>query len=95
MTCQNKNYLIVILFFILIPFHSFASGKIYGKSKTLSKDYIKYEKCSLRKTEENVKDGDKDGYKCIYKRQLKGKDVTIFQPSSACLKSFKCKREIQ
>ena len=41
------------------------------------------------------RDGDKDGYKCIYKRQIKGKDVTIFQPSSACLKSFKCKREIQ
>ena len=95
MTCQNKNYLIVILFFILIPFHSFASGKIYGKSKTLSKNYIKYENCLLKKIEENINDDKKDGYKCIYKRQIKGKDITVFQSSNACLRSFKCKREIQ
>ena len=40
-----------------------------------------------------MKDGQKDGYKCIYKRQGKGKDVTVFQPSHICQKSFKCKSE--
>ena len=42
-----------------------------------------------------MKDGVKDGYKCIFKRQSKGKDVTVFQPSPVCQKSFKCKSEIQ
>ena len=42
-----------------------------------------------------MKDGQKDGYKCIYKRQGKGKDVTVFQPSPICQKSFKCKTEVQ
>ena len=74
---------------------SFSAGKIYGTSKTASKEYFKYEKCLLKQTLANVKDGEKDGYKCIYKRQTKGKEVTIFQPSSACLRSFKCKRENQ
>ena len=43
----------------------------------------------------NMKDGQKDGYKCIYKRQGKGKDITVFQPSNICQKSFKCKTEVQ
>ena len=46
---------------------SLSKGKIYGESKTLSKEYIKYENCRLRKTEINIKDGVKDGYKCIFK----------------------------
>ena len=37
----------------------------------------------------------KDGYKCIFKRQGRGKDVTVFQPSPICQKSFKCKTETQ
>ena len=74
---------------------SLSKGKIYGQSKTLSKEYIKYENCRLRKTEINIKDGVKDGYKCIFKRQGKGKDVTVFQPSPVCQKSFKCKTENQ
>ena len=64
-------------------------------SPSLSKEYIKYENCRLRKTEINIKDGVKDGYKCIFKRQGKGKDVTVFQPSPICQKSFKCKTETQ
>ena len=60
-----------------LPYHAFSKGKIYGNSKTISKEHIKYEKCRLRKTELNIKDGEKDGYKCIYKRQKKGKDVTV------------------
>ena len=75
--------------------YSFSKGKIYGKSKTLSKEHIKYENCRLRHTLINMKDGQKDGYKCIYKRQGKGKDITVFQPSNICQKSFKCKTEIQ
>ena len=83
------NILIMTFSFITTP--SFSKGKIYGESKTLSKEYIKYENCRLRKTEINIKDGVKDGYKCIFKRQGKGKDVTVFQPSPICQKSFKCK----
>lgn len=83
------NILIMTFGFIATP--SFSKGKIYGESKTLSKEYIKYENCRLRKTEINIKDGVKDGYKCIFKRQGKGKDVTVFQPSPICQKSFKCK----
>ena len=63
--------------------------------ETVTKQYTKYENCRLRKTEINIKDGVKDGYKCIFKRQRKGKDVTVFQPSPVCQKSFKCKTEIQ
>jgi len=74
---------------------SFSKGKIYGESKTISREYIKYENCRLKQTLINIKDGQKDGYKCVYKRQGKGKDVTIFQPSAVCQKSFKCKTEIQ
>ena len=83
------NILIMTFSFTTTP--SFSKGKIYGESKTLSKEYIKYENCRLRKTEINIKDGVKDGYKCIFKRQGKGKDVTVFQPSPICQKSFKCK----
>ena len=87
------NALTILLSINLTP--SYAKGKIYGQSKTLSKEYIKYENCRLRKTEINIKDGVKDGYKCIFKRQGKGKDVTVFQPSPVCQKSFKCKTETQ
>ena len=93
---KNKillNALIVVLSVYVVP--SYSKGKIYGHSKTLSKEYIKYENCRLRKTEINMKDGVKDGYKCIFKRQGKGKDVTVFQPSPICQKSFKCKTETQ
>ena len=79
----------------LLPQNSLSSGKTYGKSKTLSKEYIKYELCRLKKVEVNLKDGVKDGFKCIFKRQLKGKDVTVFQPTAKCMTSFKCKREDQ
>ena len=94
---MNDKYFILILM-ILLPFYSqlsFGSGKIYGKSQTLNKEYKKYETCRLKKVEVNVKDGKKDGYKCIFKRQLKGKDVTVMQPSPQCQTSFKCKREDQ
>ena len=87
------NTLIISLSISLSP--SYSKGKIYGESKTLSKEYIKYENCRLKKTEINIKDGVKDGYKCIFKRQGKGKDVTVFQPSPVCQKSFKCKTESQ
>ena len=87
------NAIIALLIISVTP--SYSKGKIYGQSKTLSKEYIKYENCRLRKTEINIKDGVKDGYKCIFKRQGRGKDVTVFQPSPVCQKSFKCKREIQ
>ena len=85
-------YIALTITILLFPFYSFSKGTIYGHSKTISKEYIKYENCSLKKIEENIKDDEKDGYKCIYKRQTKGKDVTIFQPSNACQRSFKCKR---
>jgi len=49
----------------------------------------------LKETLINIKDGQKDGYKCVYKRQGRGKDITVFQPSAICQKSFKCKTEIQ
>ena len=87
------NSFLIILCIFATP--SYSKGKIYGQSKTLSKEYIKYENCRLRKTEINMKDGVKDGYKCIFKRQGKGKDVTVFQPSPICQKSFKCKTETQ
>jgi len=93
-----KNICLINLILIISSFYvtpSFSKGKIYGQSKTLSKEYTKYENCRLRKTEINIKDGVKDGYKCIFKRQSKGKDVTVFQPSPVCQKSFKCKSEIQ
>ena len=85
----------MIFVLILFPSYVFSKGKIYGQSKTLSKNYTKYENCRLKETALNIKDGEKDGYKCIYKRQRKGKDVTVFQPSAICQKSFKCKTEIQ
>ena len=95
----KKTKLIFLLTLAMIlfvsPFHSFAKGKIYGQSKTLSKEHTKYEKCRLKETLLNIKDGEKDGYKCVYKRQKKGKDVTVFQPSAICQKSFKCKQENQ
>lgn len=88
-------FLTVTMSLFFSPFHSFAKGKIYGQSKTLSKEYTKYENCRLKETLLNIKDGEKDGYKCVYKRQKKGKDVTVFQPSAICQKSFKCKQENQ
>ena len=87
------NTLLIAIILFTTP--SLSKGKIYGQSKTLSKEYIKYENCRLKKTEINMKDGVKDGYKCIFKRQSKGKDVTVFQPSPICQKSFKCKTETQ
>ena len=93
-----KNIILLNAFLIVLGFYatpSYSKGKIYGQSKTLSKEYIKYENCRLKKTEVNMKDGVKDGYKCIFKRQGKGKDVTVFQPSPICQKSFKCKTETQ
>ena len=67
---------------------------IYEKKLLTEKEIPKLIE-SLRKTEINIKDGVKDGYKCIFKRQLKGKDVTVMQPSPQCQTSFKCKREDQ
>ncbi len=94
---MRNKYLNLILFFLLVFYSniSFGSGKIYGKSQTINKEYKKYETCRLKKVEVNLKDGKKDGYKCIFKRQLRGKDVTVMQPSPQCQSSFKCKREDQ
>ena len=92
------NKYLVITLLILSIFNikfSFGSGKIYGNSQTINKEYKKYELCRLKKVEINLKDGKKDGYKCIFRRQLKGKDVTVMQPSPQCQTSFKCKREDQ
>ena len=91
-----KYFIFILLTFSV--FHSqfsFGSGKIYGKSQTIDKEFKKYELCRLKKVEINLKDGKKDGYKCIFRRQLKGKDVTVMQPSPQCQSSFKCKREDQ
>ena len=94
---MKNNYLTFILLILSVFYStlSFGSGKIYGKSQTISKEYKKYETCRLKKVEVNLKDGKKDGYKCIFRRQLKGKDVTVMQPSPQCQTSFKCKREDQ
>ena len=93
---RNKYITLTILISSLFySKFSFGSGKIYGKSQTISKEYKKYETCRLKKVEVNLKDGKKDGYKCIFRRQLKGKDVTVMQPSPQCQSSFKCKREDQ
>ena len=90
----NKLIIFITMSFVLMiyPHLAFSKGKIYGNSKTISKDYVKYENCRLRQTLLNIKDGEKDGYKCIYKRQSKEKDITVFQPSAICQKSFKCKK---
>ncbi len=93
---KNKYFIFILI--ILSIFYSkigLGSGKIYGKSQTINKEYKKYELCRLKKVEINLKDGKKDGYKCIFRRQLKGKDVTVMQPSPQCQTSFKCKREDQ
>lgn len=94
---MRNKFITLILLFLSIFYNklSFGSGKIYGKSQTINKEYKKYETCRLKKVEINLKDGKKDGYKCIFKRQLKGKDVTVMQPSPQCQTSFKCKRENQ
>ena len=85
-----------ITFLIFISFSSYAKAKVYGKSKTLSQEFQEYENCRLIKTLANVKDdGNKDGYKCVYNRQSKGKNVTVFQDSIACQRSFKCKIEFK
>ena len=92
----NKYLILSVLVLSIINSQStFGSGKIYGKSQTIDKEYKKYELCRLKKVEINLKDGKKDGYKCIFRRQLKGKDVTVMQPSPQCQSSFKCKREDQ
>tara|TARA_S200000501_G_C20726356_1_gene700770 strand:- start:181 stop:468 length:288 start_codon:yes stop_codon:yes gene_type:complete len=92
----NKITISMVIFLsAFISKITYGSGKIYGKSQTISKEYKKYETCRLKKVEVNLKDGKKDGYKCIYKRQLKGKDVTVMQPLPQCQVSFKCKREDQ
>ena len=49
-------FLTVTMSLFFFPFHSFAKGKIYGQSKTLSKEYTKYEKCRLKETLLNIKD---------------------------------------
>ncbi len=93
-----RNKFLILTLMTLLMSHSqssYGSGKIYGKSKTIDKEYKKYELCRLKKVEVNLKDGKKDGYKCIFRRQLKGKDVTVMQPSPQCQSSFKCKREDQ
>ena len=94
---MGNKFLILSLLILLVlnSQFSFGSGKIYGKSQTIDKEYKKYELCRLKKVEINLKDGKKDGYKCIFRRQLKGKDVTVMQPSPQCQTSFKCKREDQ
>ena len=94
---MSNKYLIfsLLILSILNSKFSFGSWKIYGKSQTIHKEYKKYETCRLKKVEVNLKDGKKDGYKCIFRRQLKGKDVTVMQPSPQCQTSFKCKREDQ
>ena len=89
------NLMLILFACIFFTSNAFSKGKIYGSSKTLSKEYTKFENCRLKETLINIKDGQKDGYKCVYKRQGKGKDVTIFQPSAVCQRSFKCKTEIQ
>ena len=97
MNKMRNRYLTLILLILSILYSNFSlgSGKIYGKSQTVNKEYKKYETCRLKKVEVNLKDGKKDGYKCIFRRQLKGKDVTVMQPSPQCQTSFKCKREDQ
>ena len=93
---KNKYlFLSVLILSVLNSQLTFGSGKIYGKSQTIDKEYKKYELCRLKKVEINLKDGKKDGYKCIFRRQLRGKDVTVMQPSPQCQTSFKCKREDQ
>ena len=88
--------ILTITSLIFISFSSYAKVKVYGKSKTLSQEFQEYENCRLIKTLANVKDdGNKDGYKCVYKRQSKGKNVTVFQDSIACQRSFKCKIEFK
>ena len=89
------SYLFLTISLCLYSSYSFSKGKIYGQSKTLSKEYIKYENCRLKQTLINMKDGQKDGYKCIYRRQGKGKDVTVFFFFLICQKSFKSKTENQ
>ena len=37
---------------------------------------------------------EKDGYKCIFRRQLKGKDVTVMQPSQ-CQTILNAKEKIK
>ena len=91
----NIFVIIIIITFNSVIQRAYSSGKIYGKSQTINKEYKKYETCRLKKVEVNLKDGKKDGYKCIFRRQLKGKDVTVMQPSPQCQTSFKCKREDQ
>ena len=57
-----RNKYIILSVLILCVFYSklsFGSGKIYGKSQTIDKEYKKYETCRLKKVEVNLKDGKK------------------------------------
>ena len=93
---RNKFLILgVLILSVLNSQLTFGSCKIYRKSQTVDKEYKKYDLCRLKKFEINLKDGKKDGYKCIFRRQLRGKDVTVMQPSPQCQTSFKCKREDQ
>ena len=49
---QNKLIIYITMSFVLMiyPNLAFSKGKIYGNSKTISKDYVKYENCRLRQT---------------------------------------------
>ena len=47
-----KNIILLNAFLIVLGIYatpSYSKGKIYGQSKTLSKEYIKYENCRLKK----------------------------------------------
>ena len=53
-----KNNYIILISSILFGFYSqisFGSGKIYGKSQTLNKEYKKYETCRLKKSKSTLK----------------------------------------
>ena len=55
---MNNKYFILILIILSLFYSqlSLGSGKIYGKSQTLNKEYKKYETCRLKKVEVNLKD---------------------------------------
>ena len=49
---RNKFITLILLFLsIFYTKLSFGSGKIYGKSQTINKEYKKYETCRLKKVE--------------------------------------------
>ena len=65
----------MIFFLISFPYFAFSKGKIYGNSKTISKDYVKYENCRLKQTLLNIKDGEKDGWYSTAVPKQDAKDV--------------------